>query len=142
MKVHVLEVIPPPVKIRSLQHFPQPQTTQACTPSHMHTCLCMTTESRGHPWVATGSNSGSSYRVHDGWRGMKFPEIFIYRFVPSPTYITTYINLTHKKHLFLKSLIFKELEKECDLPSCVCINLDPGEMSHKHGTWAGADQWS
>lgn len=100
VKVHILEVNSPPAKVQSLQHFPQP--VQACVPSHVHTCLCMTAESRGHPWVAAGSSSRSCYGVHDGWGGMRFPEIFIYRFVPSPTYITTYINLTHKNIYFKK----------------------------------------
>lgn len=85
---------------------------QARTHSHMHTCLCMTTESRGHPWVAAGISGRSSYGVHNGWRGMWFPEIctaFICAFTNAYNYL--YKSGSYK-NLFLKSLIFKELEKE------------------------------
>lgn len=77
--------------------------THIHAPTHAHTCIPVF--ARQHrTGVIPGYQQQQQIILQSAWwRDMTLPWIFTYGHVPSPTHNTSYINLTHKKSIYLKS---------------------------------------
>lgn len=106
LKAHILEVILILRKFRVFNVCPRQPLCHQGIHTHTRTHSRLPLHDNRERELSLGISRQQQQQIVSqsaGWRGRNLPGVFIYRFASSATYLASYINLTHKNSIFLKS---------------------------------------